>query len=322
MKPLELLGGLVIAFVLTLSHTAASSQTYPSQPIKILMPYAAGGGPDIMVRVFAKALAGNDWPSVVVENRPGGTGTIAAMATMRAEPDGYTLMAADTVSHALAVKLVENLAYDPVSDFTPITMLFTFPSLLAVPSTSPAKSVAELVELAKQKPGGLTYASQGNGSGGHVLGVLFQNAVGVPMRHVPYRGAGPAMPDLIAGRVDFIFSTRGSLQAFIDSDQLRILATSSPTRDGNIPSLSEAGFPDVNYVAWFGLVGPSNLPVTVSKTLHQRAVGALNLPLVIDAMNRNGLAPHPTTAERMREMIQSDIKRLGAVVPDILRSTN
>ena len=206
MKLLELLGALVFALGVTLTSTAASSQGYPSQPIKILMPYAAGGSPDIMVRVFAKALAGNDWPSVVVENRPGGTGTIAAMATKRAQPDGYTLMAADTVSHALAIKLVDNITYDPVSDFTPITMLFTIPSLLAASSTLSVKSVAELVELAKQKPGGLTYASQGNGSAGHVLGVLFQNAVGVPMRHVPYRGAGPAMPDLVSGRVDFIFS--------------------------------------------------------------------------------------------------------------------
>ena len=232
------------------------------------------------------------------------------------------LMAADTVSHALAIKLVDNITYDPVSDFTPITMLFTIPSLLAASSTLSVKSVAELVELAKQKPGGLTYASQGNGSAGHVLGVLFQNAVGVPMRHVPYRGAGPAMPDLVSGRVDFIFSTRGSLQAFVDSDQLRILATATPNRDGNIPSLSEAGFPHVHYVAWFGLVGPANLPPTVSKVLQERSVGALNSPDVLETMKRNGLPPFPTTSERMREMIQSDIKRLGTIVPDILRTTN
>jgi tripartite-type tricarboxylate transporter receptor subunit TctC len=322
MNAIERAMRIVAAVALSFAATEASSQNYPNQPIKLIHPYAAGGGPDIILRAFARSFAGNDWPNLVIENRPGGTGTIAAIATKRAEPDGYTLMAADTTSHALAVSLVGNLPYDPVKDFTPISMLFNFSALLAVPASSPAASVAEFAELAKQKPGGLTYASQGNGSSGHVLGVLFEKAVGVPIRHVPYRGAAPAMPDLLTGRVDFIFSSRGSLQSYIDSGQLRILATTSPNNEGSVPSLSQVGFPSVTLLAWFGLVGPANLPSAVSTKLHERTVNTLNLPEVVEMMKKNGVGPYPTSPDQMRNIIESDIKRLGAIGPDLARSTN
>jgi tripartite-type tricarboxylate transporter receptor subunit TctC len=305
-----------------LGTTAAQAQAFPSQPIKIINPYAPGGAVEVMVRAFAQKLAGTDWPPIVNENRPGASGTIAALATKQAAPDGYTLMAADTVSHALAISLVENLAYDPVKDFTPITLMWTFPTLLAVPTSSPAQTVTDLVELARRKAGGLAYASQGTGSAGHVLGALLQKAAGAPMSHVPYRGAGPAMPDLVSGRVDFMFSSVGTIQPFVQSGKLRVLANSSKERLNGAPSMTELGYPDVHYEAWFGLLGPARLDAAIVKTLRERAIAALSAPDLVETLHKAGLRPRPTTPEQMRELIQNDIKRLAPIVRDTLTKQN
>ena len=296
----------------------ARSQPYPRQPIRMINPYAPGGAVEAMSRIFAQKLAGSDWPQVVVDNRPGASGTIAALATKQAKSDGYTLMIADTVSHALAIGLVSSLAYHPVKDFTPITLLWTFATVLAVPTSSPAKTVRDLVELAKQKPGGLDYASQGTGSAGHVLGAMLQKVSGVPMNHVPYKGAGPAMPDLLAGRVDFMFSTVGTIQPFVDAGKLRILANSSKASMRDIPSVSELGYPDVHYEAWFGLVGPAGMDAQIVGAIHKRSVAALAFDDFRRALDKAGMVPRTTTPEEMRALIQDDIERLVPIVRDAL----
>ncbi len=310
----------VVVAVMSVAGTATTvrAQPYPNQSIKIINPYAAGGGVEVMFRAFAQRMAGSDWPTIVTENRPGGTATIAAIATMQAKPDGYTLMAADTVSHALAVSMVKNLTYDPVKDFTLITLLYSFPAVLAVPADSPAKSVAELATLAKQKPGGLSYASQGNGTIGHVLGALFQKSVGVPMTHVPYRGAGPAMPDLVAGRVDFMFSTAGTMQPFVDSGKLRALANSSDRRMNDVAPMRDLGFPDVTYESWFALVGPAGLDPDVVLKLRERAHAALAAPDFVQLLQKAGMAPRPSTAQQLKDVIEADIKRLAPIVSETL----
>ena len=297
----------------------AEAQSYPSQPIRLINPYAPGGAVEAMSRIYAQKLAGSDWPQVIVDNRPGASGTLAAMATKQAKPDGYTFMIADTVSHALAIGLVPNLAYDPLKDFTPITLLWTFPTVLAVPASSPAKPVSELIDLAKTKPGGLDYASQGTGSAGHVLGAMLQQAAGLPMNHVPYKGAGPAMPDLLAGRVDFMFSTLGTIQPYADAGKLRILANSSRAPMGTVPSMVELGWRDLHYEAWFGLVGPAGLDGAVVERVLKRSAAALAASDFRQALEKAGMTPRVTTPQEMRELIRVDIERL---VPAIRAALN
>ena len=213
------------------------------------------------------------------------------------------------------------MSYDPIRDFTLITLLYAFPAVLGVPVNSPAKSVAELAALAKQKPGGLSYASQGNGTIGHVLGALFQKSVGAPMVHVPYRGAGPAMPDLAAGRVDFMFSTAGTIQPFVNSGKVRVLANSSTQRMNDIAPMSEQGFPDVTYKSWFALVGPAGLDTDVVAKLRGRAHAVLASPDFVQLMKTAGMAPRPSTPEQLKDLIQSDIKRLAPIVSETLART-
>jgi tripartite-type tricarboxylate transporter receptor subunit TctC len=197
----------------------AAAQGYPNRPIHILTQFAPGGGVEVALRTLALKLGESGWPPVLVDNRPGGGGTVAAIEAKRARPDGYTLMLADIGSHAVTPNLISNRPYDPVNDFTPITLMWSFASTLAVPAASPAHSVADLIRLAKARPGGLNYASQGLGSGGQLLGAMLARAVAVPMTHVPYKGAGPAILDLIANRDDLMFASYGSVRAEVDAGQ-------------------------------------------------------------------------------------------------------
>src|SRR5262245_355183 len=178
----------VAAIVLLGAVAAATAQPYPTQPIRIFHNYAPGGGVDVTLRELAQKLTDTGWPQVVVENRPSAAGTLAGIATKQAKPDGHTLLLADLTSHAVSVSMIADLPYDPIKDFAPITLLWTFPSILAVPSGHPANSEDELVAHARSAAGGLSYASQGPGSGGHILGAMLQKATGAPMTHVPYRG--------------------------------------------------------------------------------------------------------------------------------------
>src|SRR4051795_6991018 len=189
-------GGLTVALLVGLVSAVvvgAQKIPYPHQPIRLLVPFAPGGGMESAVRLVTQKVTESGWPSVVVDNRPGGAGTIAALATKQAQPDGYTLMLAALSTHAINVSLVPDLKYDPLKDFTPVTVLFSYPSVLAVPSGSPAKSLADLVALAKTKPGGVNYGSPGTGTVAHILGLMLQKATNTNMVHVPYRGGGPAM---------------------------------------------------------------------------------------------------------------------------------
>src|SRR5262245_27998598 len=204
----------VAAIVLLGAVAAATAQPYPTQPIRIFHNYAPGGGVDVTLRELAQKLTDTGWPQVVVENRPSAVGTLAGIATKQAKPDGHTLLLADLTSQPVSVSMsmIADLPYDPIKDFAPITLLWTFPSILAVPSGHPANSVDELVAHARNTTGGLSYASQGPGSGGHILGAMLQKATGAPMTHVPYRGPAPAIVDLVAARVDFIYASYASLR--------------------------------------------------------------------------------------------------------------
>src|SRR5262245_37620222 len=228
--------GLAALAALFLFSSAVTAQV-PAGPIKVIMPYSAGGPADVIVRLLGQKIADARGPAIVVENRTGGGGVVAAVAAKQAAPDGTTLFLADFNTLAINPALMPDLAYDPLRDFTPVTLLYSFPSLLIVPSAVEARSVAELVALAKKTPGGLSYGSQGQGSGGHLLAEMFGKATGAPLVHVPYRGSAPAYADLVAGRVSLLFGSYGGAQGFLADDRLRALAVPSKKRLAALPNV-------------------------------------------------------------------------------------
>jgi tripartite-type tricarboxylate transporter receptor subunit TctC len=310
---------IVLAAAASLVFTAgAQAQDYPNKPVKFISGYAPGGSSDIGIRLVTQKMTENGWPSAVIENRPGGGGVVAAEIVKQAPPDGYTLYQSDITAMAINIAL-GSVPYDPVKDFTPITQTWNFPSVLVVPNDSPAKTGAELIALAKTKPGGLTYASQGMGSGGHLLGTMFQNSLGVKMVHVPYRGAGAAMPDVAAGRVDYIFASYGSVKQYVEAGTVRLLAVTSKQRlqdFPNAPTMSELGHPSVFLDVWFGLSGPPNLPAPIVKTVNDAATKVLKSPDMVKRLADAGLYSDPTTPAQYLELIRNDIARLGKLVKD------
>jgi tripartite-type tricarboxylate transporter receptor subunit TctC len=318
----SILPGIALIGLLLGGAIAPSSlyaQDYPNRPIRIFTQFAPGGAVEVTLRVLADALGGAGWPPVVVENRPGGGGTLAGLEVKRAAPDGYTLLLADIGSHAVSPNLVPDPPYDPVKDFTPITLLWSFSSTLAVPAASPAKSVADLVAMAKMKAGGLNYASQGPGSGGQLLGAMFAKAVGTPMTHVPYKGAGPAILDLIGNRVEMMFASYGSVKGAVDSGRLRLLAVTSRSRLAelpDVPTMGEAGYPEVFLDAWFGLAGPAGLPEAVVSTLHDRVVAVLHSDAMLEKLRQQAWNVTTSTPQQFRELIATDVVRLGKVLKD------
>src|SRR5262245_61251337 len=310
----------IFAAVLATTGTAgqyAAAELLSSRPISIIIPFTPGASSDTLQRIVNKRVTENSGQTLVVESRPGGGGVIAAAAVKQAAPDGHTLLQANAATHAANASLYTALSYDPVKDFRPITLMWSFPQLLAVPSDSPAKSVADLVALAKSKPGGLNFASQGTGSGGHLLGEMLKLRTGAHMVHVPYRGAAPAATDLAAGRVDFFFVSYSSLLPFLQGSKVRAIAVTSAKRLPALPDappLTEAGFAGVALDAWFGLVAPAATPDAIIDKLNAAFVQAVRDPQVIKQMTDQGAEALATTPAEFAAFIASETERIGRVV--------
>jgi tripartite-type tricarboxylate transporter receptor subunit TctC len=256
---------------------------------------------------------------IVIENRPGGAGNLAAVTIKHAPPDGYLLMMGHTGTHAINPSLYTNLNFDPVKDFAPVAPLIAFNNILLVPADSPAKSVKDLVALAKSKPQGVTYGSQGIGTGGHLLGVLLAKHAGIKLLHVPYRGIAPAVIDAVAGRVDFIFSSYLSSAGYIESGKLRMLAIAGSARHPRIPdvpTMAEAGYPDVQMQQWFGLFAPAGTPRPIVQKLNAAFVRALDSEEVKSKLLPQVAFVIPGSPEDLANMVKRDIVRLGQVVRD------
>ncbi len=295
----------------------SANNNYPNKPIRMISPLATSGAADLGLRLLAQRLQETGWPPTIVENRPGGGGAVAALATLQAAPDGYTLFQCDVGSMATNVWLSKALPYDPVKDFAPVVKMFSFPSVLTISASLPVKTVAELIELGRTKPGGLAYASQGVGSGGHLLGTMIQQKIGKPMTHAPYRGAGPAMPDIAAGRVDMIFASYGGVRAFVEGGTARILAVTSAKRLPelpDVPTMTELGLPEVGYDVWFGLCAPANTPADIIKTLNDRVLRIVNEPFFVNKLREFGVTADPGSTDDFRALIRSDIARLEGVI--------
>lgn len=304
--------------VAPLAH-ADDAAGFPSRPITILVPFAAGGSSDVVMRIVAKVASQTLGQPIVIENRSGAAGNIAAMVVKQAAPDGYTLMMGHTGSHAINATLYPDLKFDPVKDFTPIAPLISFNNVLIVPAESPARSAAELVALAKQKPDGLTYGSQGVGTGGHLLGVILAKDTGIKLVHVPYRGVAPAVTDMVAARLDFMFASYLTASPFIASGKLRMLAIAGAKRHPQIPqvpTMGEAGFPDVEMEQWFGVFGPAGVAKPIMQKLNAEFVKALGSDEVQSALLPQGSVVIPGTPDDLAAMVARDIVRLGKLVKE------
>jgi tripartite-type tricarboxylate transporter receptor subunit TctC len=307
------------AVIGVLSATAVHAQSYPNQPIRLIVPFAPGGGMETAVRSVVQKINESGWPQLIVDNRPGGAGNVAAIATKQAAPDGYTLMLVAISTHAINVSLIPDLKYDPLKDFSPITVLFSYPSIVAVPANSPARSLADLVEMARKKPGGINYGSPGVGTLGHILPLMLERASQTQMVHVPYRGGGPAMLDLLGGRIDFMILNPSGIMPNVESGQLRVLAVTSKARFKelpDIPTMAEVGYPDVFLDGWFGVAGPASLPDHIVKTIYDKFAGVLNASELNQKLASQGWVVDPIAPDRFRDLIRSEIVRLGRLLKD------
>ena len=274
---------LAAAFLAGIACTSAAD--YPARPITLVVPYAAGGGNDLIARIVAERMSANLGQPIVIENRGGAGGTIATRQVAKAEPDGYTLLIA-TSSLAINPSLYPNIGYDPRKDFAPVGLIASSSNVVLVHPLVPAKSIAELIALAKRQDGKLTFASSGTGSSVHLAAELFAGMAGVKITHVPYKGSGPALNDLIGGHVSMMFSTMASAAGLVkDGSKVRALAVTGATRSQLFPDLTtvaEAGLPGYEAVLHYGIVAPAGTPRPVVEKLN----AALNAALASDEVKR------------------------------------
>ncbi|HWI14928.1 MAG TPA: tripartite tricarboxylate transporter substrate binding protein, partial [Burkholderiales bacterium] len=283
-------GRALVAIAGACAALTAGAQAYPSRPIRLIIPFSAGGAADVPGRILAQRLTETLGQQVVVDNRPGAGSTIGAEAAAKAPPDGYTLFMISN-THFVSAALYKKLAYDSLNDYTPISQITSAPNVLVIHPSLPAKSVKELIALAKAKPGQINYASSGNGSTQHLTGALFCKMAGINMTHIPYRGSGPVTADLLAGQVTVGFPGIAGMLPHIKSGKLRALGVTSAKRSPelpDVPTIAEAGVKGFEMVAWFGIAGPKGLPRDVQTTVQTDLLKVLKNPDFQKAMRVAG----------------------------------
>ncbi|MEO8754598.1 MAG: tripartite tricarboxylate transporter substrate binding protein [Casimicrobiaceae bacterium] len=308
----------LLAVALLVVATVASAQEYPVKPIRLIVPWAPGGGADILARLLAPKLGEAFGQPVYVENKPGATGTVGTDYVSKSAPDGYTLLLGNNSTYVIAVGLYNKLPYDPEKGLTPISRVDEVPHILAVNPTVPAKSMAELIALAKTKPGEIPYGSSGSGSTPHVAGEMFMYVTGTKFLHVPYKGSGPSLADTVAGNVLVSFDTLPSVLQFVQAGRLRALAVMGPKRVSALPDLpttTELGFPGAEGVTWYGLYGPPGLPPAIVRKLHDEIAKVVKQPDVKARLETFGAietASIPT--EEFSAGVKSEIDRYSKML--------
>ena len=294
----------------------AHAQDYPSRPIRIIVPLAAGGMADILARTIAAKITEATGATVVVENRTGGSGVIGADAVAKAPPDGYTLLMGLHATQAILVHL-QKLPYDPAKDFAPVIHVATVPNVLLVHEGVPATSLRELIAYAKANPGKLTFASQGNGSTGHMIGEQFKSMAGIEITHVPYRGAAPASQDLLAGHVNMLFDIVPLAVSNLQSGKVRALAVCAAERVKmlpDVPTIAEAGLPGMEAGAWFGLFAPAGTPPAAVAWINREAQKAFAAPEARERFAGQGAVLPLETPEAFGKHVSAEAERWGALI--------
>jgi tripartite-type tricarboxylate transporter receptor subunit TctC len=307
----------LLALLICLLATQVLAQAYPSKPVRVIVPYPPGGGNDTLGRLFAAKLQERMGQPFVVENRPGAGTMIGTEAAAKAAPDGYTILLSSIATHALSPNLYSRVPYDPVRDFAPITLLGIAPTVLVVTSELPAKSVAELVALAKARPGQYAYASGGNGTPPHVNAEVFKAVAGVDLLHVAYKGGGPALVDLIAGRVHVMLDTAASAMPHVRSGKLRALALSAPRRSPEYPELptfAEAGMPQYDTNAWYSMHAPAGTPPEIVRRLNTELVAIVRDADVAARFKQLSTDPVGNTPEEFAAFVRAELEKYGRVI--------
>ena len=300
------------------SHVFAQ-EAWPARPITLLVGFAPGGGTDLIARHIAPRLAELLKQPVVIENRPGASGTIATAAAAKARPDGYTLLLGHVSSNAMVPAIMPKLPYSASQDFTAITNIGSVPQVVVVPRSSPAKTLSEFIELARTKADGLNYASSGTGTQQHFAAELFQQATGTTMVHIPYKGSGAALADLIAGQVDVNFDTVPTVLQQIRSGALRALAVTTRERVASlpdVPTVIEAGVPNYEIGAWYMLMGPAGLPQPIVEQLSNAVNATLQTPEVRQKLVELGTDIAGGTPEQADTYLKAEIARWAKLAAD------
>ncbi|ANN77971.1 Bug family tripartite tricarboxylate transporter substrate binding protein [Bordetella flabilis] len=310
---------LVLAAMATGLAFNAAAQDYPSRPIRVIVPFPPGGSTDILARTVFQQL-GKEWrQSIIIDNRPGASGMIGTEMAARAAPDGYTLLMGSGGPLTISPSLYDKLAYDPVKDFVPVTVIATVPNIIVANTALPAHSVKELIALAKSEPGKLAFASTGNASPGQLAGEMFKAMTGTDMLHVPYKGSAPSVSAVLGGEVALNFTTTPPVVQLVKSGKLRALAVTSSVRVPDLPDVptaAESGLPGYEAISWFGVVAPRGTPEAIVQKLHADLVRTINSPGVRKQIQETGSIPLANTPEQMEKMILDDTAKWAKVVKE------
>lgn len=306
---------LVLSLVIA---STAVAQDYPSKPIRMITPWPPGGGTDIVARLIAAKLTYVWGQQVVVDNRAGATGTIGTDLVAKAAPDGYTLLIGTNATHVIAVSLLPKLPYDQEKDLTPITRVSAVPHIISVHPSVNAHTLAELIALAKARPGTILFGSAGNGSTPHLAGELFKTITGVNLVHVPYKGTGQSLQDTLGGHVQVSFDTMPSVVGYIQNGKLRALAIAGPKRVAalpDVPTVAQAGAPGAEGMTWYGMFGPAKLPTSIIRKVHAEVVKVVQLPDVkarLEALGTDETASG--SPEEFAAMVRSEVDKYAKII--------
>jgi len=296
----------------------AVAQDYPTKPIRLVVPYAAGGSSDIIARLYGQRVGETLGQTFVVDNRPGAGGVIGTEILSRCAPDGYSLILQD-MPHTINPAVYGKVPYDPIKDFTPITLVARAPQWLFVFPAVPAKTVGELIALAKAQPGNLKIGSAGNGSGTHLMAELLMRGAGINLTHVPYKGAGPAVTATVAGEMSAVFTSMPAAISFVQSGRLRPIGVTTAKRHPShpdVPTFEESGVPNMVLTHWFGVLAPAGLSKPILAKLNREFIVAADNPAIVERYKTLILEPATTTPEEFRALIETDLRRWGRVVKE------
>lgn len=313
----RLLAALTASLALATPLAQAQAPIWPRQPVTLVVPFPAGGPTDAMARALAQKLGDRIGQTVIVENKGGAGGTIAAELVARAAPDGYILFFGTTGTLAINPSLYAKLRYDPVKDFAPVSLMAATMNVLVVNPDVPAKNLSDLVKLAKAKPGTITYGSAGNGSSNHLSGELFRSTAGVQVNHIPYKGSAPALVDLLGGRITMMFDTIAQQTQNVAAGKVRALAVTGPKRSPllpDVPTAQEAGLKDFDVTIWYGVLAPAATPAPVVERLSREIGAVMASEEMKKRMQADGAEARPTTPAEFAALIRHDMAKWGPVV--------